>query len=122
MRRRSRNGQTSPGSRTPDVLGCFDAGLGVRRHLFDDAISVCDIAVECPPVVPAGHPTTLRFGNHAVDLAGVLGWLAPLAEGGGWTFYLHHHDNVVVELDRIEPYDRAVFRRWLRLFGTRPAS
>ena len=109
-------------SRTPDALGCFDAGLGIRRHLFDDAVSVCNIAVECPPVVPVGRPATLRFGERVVDLAAVLGWLAPLAECGGWTFYIHHHDNIVVELARIEPYEWAAFCRCLRLFRTRPAS
>ncbi|MDB5389562.1 MAG: hypothetical protein JWM11_5208 [Planctomycetaceae bacterium] len=119
MRQRHSWEWAAPASRTPDVLGCFDAGLRIRRNLFDDAVAVCNIPVECSPVVPVGHPATLRFGERVVDLAAVLGWLA---ECGGWTFYLHHHDNIVAELARIEPYERAAFCRGLQLFRTRPAS
>lgn len=104
------------------MLRCFDADLGVRSDLFDDAVSVCDVAVQDPPVVPAGRPTALRFGSYEIDLSEVFNWLAPLAERGGWTYYLHHHDNIVVELARFEPYVRAAFRRCLRLFRTSPAT
>jgi hypothetical protein len=122
MRQRKSTERATPTFRPPDVLRCFDADLNIRRHLYDDTVSVCAIAVEGLPVVPTGHPSTVRFGDHAVDLSGVIDWLTPFAERGGWTYYLHHHDNIVVELARIEPYERAVFRRCLRLFHTHPAA
>mgnify|MGYP005861837239 CR=1 FL=1 len=107
---------------TPDVLNCFDADLRIRRHQFADAVCVCDVAVQGPPVIPDETPASLLFGDHVVDLSVVLDWLPTLAEGDGWAYYVHHHDNLVVELARIEPYDQTAFRRSLRLFRTRPAS
>ncbi|MBA4190584.1 MAG: hypothetical protein C0467_21565 [Planctomycetaceae bacterium] len=122
MRQRNSKGRSSPASRTQDILGCFDANLNIRRRPFDDAVSVCDRAADGPPIVPAGRTAVLRFGEHAVDLSGVLDWIAPLAERGGWTYYLHHHDNIVVELARIEPFERLAFHRSLCLFRDRPAD
>ncbi len=122
MRQKKISAMATPATRMPDVLGCFDTDLRIRHHLFDDAVSICDIAVESPPVIPSGHPTALHFGGHSVDLSALFDWIIPLAECGGWTYYLHHHDNIVVELARFEPYDRAAFSRCLRLFRTRPAA
>ena len=119
MRQRNNNRRTS---KPPIVLGCFDADLAVRRKFFNGTVVVCNMAVDGPPDVPTGGPTTLRFGDVAVDLSGVLGWLTPLAENGGWMFYVHHHDNIAVELAQLERYNAAAFRRALRKFCTRPAA
>lgn len=122
MRQRNNDRRTTSEPRTPDVLSCFDADLVIRRDLFEDTVSICNIAAEGPPDVPSGRPATLQFGDQAVDLSVVLGWLGPLTARGGWTYYVHHHDNIVIDLARIEPYEEAAFCRSRRLFRTHPAD
>ena len=122
MGRRNHDRRPAPAPRAWDALGFLDDELGVRRDRFEDAVAVGDVAADEPPDAPPGRAAVLRFGDRELDLSGVLDWLAPLAGAGAWTFYLHHHDNLVVELARFEPYRRAAFRRCLRLFRTRPAA
>lgn len=122
MARRSSSRPTASTSRAGRVLGCFDKELCIRRDLFEDAVTICDIKTEAPPQVPTGRATTLRFGAEDFEMAWVLDWLTPLATESGRTYYIHHHDNIVVEVALFEPYERAAFRRRLRLFRTRPAA
>jgi hypothetical protein len=81
-----------------------------------------DFAVEMPPVVTIGPPTLLRFGEQTVDFSGLFDWLSSQAEDGCWMFYLHAHDNIVVELDLLEPYNEAALRHNLHLFRNNPAA
>jgi hypothetical protein len=122
MGRHKQNRPTATSPRVGDVLGCFDADLCVRRHLFEDAVTICDIETGEPPKIPRGRSTTLQFDGEAFELSCVLDWLTPLADQRGCTYYLHHHDNIVIDIALVEPYKRVAFCRCLRLFRTRPAE
>ena len=120
--RRKHNSRTHAASSVPDVLGFFDRSLEVRRQLFEDEVGVCDIVAGGPPDISPDRPTTLTFGDEAADLSSLLAWLTKLAGRDAWTFYVHHHDNIVVDLALLEPYRQAGFCRRLRLFRTNPAD
>src|SRR5262245_20518627 len=122
MGRRKQNRPTAPPPLVREVLGCFDADLRVRRHLFEDAVNICDMETAGPPEIPGDRAATLLFDGGAFEVSCVLDWLTPFAEQRGCTCYLHHHDNIVVEVALVEPYQRAAFCRRLRLFRTRPAA
>jgi hypothetical protein len=109
------------GKRIGGVLGCFDKDLSVRRDLFADAVTICDLETPDPVEVHPEVRGTPRVGTTTVRVSGILDWLGGFAEGGH-TFYAHHHDNIVADVALYEPYERAAFLRRLPWFRTRPAD
>jgi hypothetical protein len=103
------------------LLGRFDKNLDVRRGSFADAVTICDLETPDAAEVIPDDRGTLRCGLVTVSVSGVLDWLGGSA-GGGHTFYVHHHDNVVAEVAVHERYERAAFLRRLPWFRTRPAD
>lgn len=124
MARRSNHDQLTPlAKRVAKWLGgCFDNNLQLRRRLFEETVEVCNTAVDDPPEFVLTRPAALRFGDRVMDLSGFLDWLAPIAGQDGWTYYFHHHDNIVVELALLEPYERETFCRRLNHFRTHEAA
>lgn len=103
------------------VLRYFDKGLAVRRGLFADAVTICDLETPGPAAVSPADREVLRCGQAAVCLSGTLNWVEGLAARCS-TFYAHHHDNIVAEVVLYEPYGRESFLRCLPWFRTRPAD
>src|SRR5947208_15917013 len=97
------------------VLGCFDKNLEVRRGLFADAVTICDLETSEPAEVSPDERESLRCGPATVRVSGVLDWLDGFAEGSH-TFYAHRHDNIVAEVALHEPYRRSAFLRRLPWF------
>jgi hypothetical protein len=103
------------------VLGYFDKDLAVRRRLFVDAVTICDLETSGPAEVSPADRGALRCGQATVCLSGVLDWLEGFAARCS-TFYAHHHDNIVAEVVLFEPYRRETFLRCLPWFRTHPAD
>jgi hypothetical protein len=104
------------------VLGCFDKDLNVRHRLFEDAVMICDLQAPASLEVASDDEGVLRFGPATVEVSAVIAWLGSLFAAGGYTYYVHHHDNIVAEVALVCPYEQAAFIRCLRLFRTRPAN
>ncbi|WP_029629922.1 hypothetical protein [Zavarzinella formosa] len=122
MEHRKQHWPKRAASQTGPVLGCFDGQLRIRRDLFDEAVTICDIEAPETPVVRPGDAEALQLGDATVELSGLLGWLTPFADQSGHTYYIHHHDNIVAEVALFDPYERVVFGRRLRLFRASPAD
>jgi hypothetical protein len=108
--------------RSGGVLSCFDKDLSLRRHLFDDAVVICDLQAPAPVEVDSDDAGALRVGAATFNVASILDWLGRLPGKHAHTYYVHHHDNIVVEVALFDPYERAAFLRCLHLFRTNPAA